>query len=376
MIRIEGEFSPLGFDPAARGQGHQPPSSTPTPPWVDLADYPTRIMDNAVGEYGGLVYSVGGVDGDRITADGYVYDPAARTWSPIADLPHGRQNAAGAFIGDTFYVTGGWNESVRATGSTVAYDRKTDSWQPRADGPVAAAAAGRAVLDGKLYLVGGCTNACGMTEVRRYDPATDAWQSLADYPEPTAHLACGALAQKLVCAGGTSRGTVSKHTYSFDPQTNTWTRKADLPSRLWGMGYTASYDRLLVSGGSTGTAITNQGFGYDPVADSWIELPASANVLYRGGSACGLHRIGGSIVSGFNPVKATELLPTYGDCEPADVPWLSVSGGALTLAPGRTATVTVRMAAGDPGTQRSGLWIKEDTPYLVDPVAVTLTVRR
>jgi subtilisin family serine protease/N-acetylneuraminic acid mutarotase len=375
VVRIEGEFSPLGFDASARGS-HESPESVPASPWVDLADYPTRIMDNAVGEYGGLVYSVGGVDGDIITAKGYVYDPAAKTWSPIADLPHGRQNAAGAFIGDTFYVTGGWGEDVRAVRSTIAYDRTTNTWRQLADGPVAAAAAGRAVLDGKLYLVGGCTNACGMTEVRRYDPATDAWQSLADYPEPTAHLACGDLDGRLYCAGGTSRGVHSKHTYAYDPATNTWTRKADLPTRLWGMAYTASYDRLLLSGGTTGTAITNQGFAYLPQTDTWIDLPASGNVLYRGGSACGLHRIGGSIVSGFNPVKASELLPTYGDCAPADVPWLSAPGGTVTLAPGRSTKVTVHLEApAKPGTLQAGLWIKENTPYLTNPVGVTLTVR-
>lgn len=383
VVRVPGEYSPLGLDtsagagtaPSGRGWGDGSPAATP---WVGLPDYPQRIMDNAVGELGGLVYSVGGVDGEVITAKGYKYDPSTRAWTPIADLPQGRQNAAGAFIGDIFYVSGGWDTGVRATKSTLAYDRRTDTWTKLADAPVAQAAAGRAVLDGKLYLVGGCTNACDSTDVRRYDPATDTWSVLVNYPEPGGHRACAALDGQLYCAGGIRRGgAASQSTYAYDPVANTWIKKADMPIELWGMAYTSSYGQLLVSGGITEGAITNEGFSYDPSTNTWSELAPSRNVLYRGGSACGLHRIGGSIQTGFFPVDTAELLPTYGACEPTDVSWLSVDKSSVTLAPGRSTTVTVRLDAGGlkPGSYLAGVWLKEDTPYLVNPVDITLRVR-
>lgn len=46
--------------------------------------------------------------------------------------------------------------------------------------------------------------------------------------------------------------------------------------------------------------------------------------------------------------------------------------------PGQTARVTVRMNAEDEpiGRYEASLWFKEDTPYLVRPVDVTMRVRR
>jgi subtilisin family serine protease/N-acetylneuraminic acid mutarotase len=379
VVRIPGDFSPLAFtgDPAAAGTDAAR-SDPPAAGWIGLPDYPTSIMDNAVGELDGRVYSVSGVDGHNPTAKGYVYDPAVGSWQPIADLPGARENAAGAFVGDTFYVTGGWDFGTRAVKTTFAYDPAANSWRSVADAPVATAAAGRAVLNGQLYVIGGCTNACDGTDVQRYDPATNTWQLMASYPMPAGHLACAGLAGKVYCAGGIRRGgTIWKATYAYDPAADTWTKRADMPIELWGMGYTGSYDRLLVSGGITGGAITNEGFAYDPGTDSWTRLPAARNVTYRGGSTCGFNRIGGSFVNGFNPVAKAELLPTYGACVPAEVPWMSLDTGRVALAPGDKVKVTVELSAGvaQPGVYTAGVWIKEDTPYLVDPLDVTMTVK-
>lgn len=375
IVRIEGDFSPLSGPGTLSAAGPlDAPHGPAATPWLDLPDYPTRIMDNTVGELDGRIYSVGGVDGLDITAKGFVYDPAQQTWTEIAEMPEGREAAAGAFIGDLFYVSGGWDPGVRATRSTFVYDPASDTWSSGADAPVSAAAAARAVLDGQLYLVGGCTNACDGTDVRRYDPVTDTWDVLADYPQPAGHLACGGI---VYCAGGIRRGgTTWKSTYAYEPATDTWTQRADLPIDLWGMAYTTSYDTLLVSGGITSGAITNEGFVYDPETDAWSRLPASNNVLYRGGSACGLNRIGGSVRSGFVPSDAVELLPTYADCIPADVSWMSLEPAAATVAPGRKVKVTIHMSAdvAQPGTHTAGVWIKEDTPYLVHPVDVIMNV--
>jgi N-acetylneuraminic acid mutarotase len=369
LTRVPGDFSPLALGRAS-GRGPRPVAGPA--PWQTLPDLPTRIMDNTVAERGGTIYSIGGVDETGPLAAGWSYRAGA--WTRIADLPEGREAPAGAFIGDTLYVNGGWGPNGRASGGTYAYDPGANAWRTVAPSPVWVAAAGRAVLGGKLYLVGGCTNACGITDVQRYDPATNTWERVADYPESTGHVACGAIDALLYCAGGTSRGTVSANTYAYDPAANTWTPRADLPIDLWGMGYTAASGQLLVAGGITGGAITNAAFAYDPAADTWRRLPASASLTYRGGSGCGLYRIGGSIRSGLNPSVTAELLPTYGDCAPVDVPWLSVGARTATLAPGRSLTVPVHLdaAAAGPGIHTGGVWIREDTPYLVAPVDVTL----
>ncbi|OLF05745.1 peptidase S8 [Actinophytocola xinjiangensis] len=376
--RVKGDFSPLALGTAPAAPASRDHYAPPSAPWVNLPSYPISIMDNMVGDLDGAIYSVGGVDGQRITEKGYVLRPGAQDWEPIADLPQPLESPSGAFIDGQFYVSGGWGSNMRATKTTYAYDPSTNTWRTLADGPVIGAAAGRTVHDGKLYLVGGCTNACDHTAVRRYDPASDTWEVLADYPEPTAHLACAPLKGQIYCAGGIRRGGITwKTTYAYDLKANTWTRKADMPFELWGMAYTGSYDRLIISGGITADdTLTNESFAYDPDDDRWTRLPASNNVVYRGGSTCGLTKVGGSNGVGFQPVTRNEMLPTYGACTPQDVPWLTVDQKKVTLKPGERVRVTVGFTATTPGTHHAGIWLKENTPYLAHPATVTMHVRR
>ena len=334
VVRVEGDFSPLAFD------GHGPKGQVPeapASPWVELGDYPTRIMDNAVAEEDGTVYSVGGVDGIRITNTAYRYDPASRTWTAIAPLPDERESAAAAVIDGLLYVATGWpgaRVGVEVDAHLRPGERRLEHWcrrtgRRRRSGPRGPR---RKALPRRRVHQRLRENA-----VQRYDPETDTWDTLAPYPEGRGHLACGELEGQIYCTGGIARTStqVTNRTYAYDPATDTWTRKADLPVNLWGMAYTASYDRLLVSGGVTGSAVTNQGWIYDPDEDAWAPLPAARHVLYRGGSACGLFRIGGS-VGGFTPGNATQMLPTYGACRPEDVPWLSEDRDTMTIPPGRS----------------------------------------
>jgi N-acetylneuraminic acid mutarotase len=395
VVRVEGEFSPLASGPS-EAPAESPERSKPAAaPWVDLPAYPTRVMDNAVSELDGKIYSVAGRDANSVLTQGFVYDPEKTSWSQIADLPAPRQAATGVFIDDLFYVTGGWGVGFpegQGTRTTLVYDPDTDTWSRGADAPFIFAAAGRAVLDGQLYVVGGCTNSCTLDRVHRYDPASDSWETLPDYPVASSHLACAGIAGEVYCAGGTrAGGVVWNRTYAFDPATNTWSRKADLPIQLWGMSSTPSSDRLIVSGGVTGgaedigagapshpTELTNEGFSYEPVTDSWTRLPASNNLTYRAGNTCGLTKVGGTMVIGFVPVDFVEMLPTYGDCNPVDVPWLSLDPTSVTLAPGKKAKVTVTLDALDAesGSYAGGVWIKQDTPYLVYPVDVTMSINQ
>src|SRR5690606_13087455 len=293
VVRVEGEFSPdasgATLTPTVPARpGHPGPhgphgTSAPVGAWIDLPTYPTRVMDNALAEIDGRIYSAGGMVDGAPLATAYVYDPVDRSWSRIADLPEPLSAAAGAAIDGKFYVAGGWPPLSQGSRALYIYDPATDTWSRGADAPFIFAAAGRAVLDGQLYVVGGCSNNCFLDAVHRHDPATDTWQQLARYPVAASHLACAGIAGQVYCAGGTRAGDVTwNRTYAYDPATDTWTRKADLPIQLWGMSYTASSDRLVVSGGVTGgatdigsgatvnpKALTNEGFVYDPATDRW-----------------------------------------------------------------------------------------------------------
>jgi hypothetical protein len=148
------------------------------------------------------------------------------------------------------------------------------------------------------------------------------------------------------------------------------------------MGYSTANGQLLVSGGVTNanSTVTNQGFAYDPNSGAWTALPNSNNALYRGGSACGFYKIGGSI-GGTSPLQNAEMLPGYDQCGgTTDVPWLSENKSQVTIQPGGSANITVPLNSNidtitQPGTYTAQLTVSAKTPYGVAPIPVTLVVK-
>ncbi|MFC5825939.1 S8 family serine peptidase [Nonomuraea insulae] len=350
-------------------------------PWADISDYPTTIRDNAAGYLDGRVYSFGGsLRGEGGTPASYVYDPAAKSWTRLADMPDARQKPASAFVDGRFYVVTGWGQDGTPATRTLIYDPKTDAWSTGADNPHPWGAVGSAVLNGKIYAVGGCTGECqtATDQVTVYDVASDSFTEAAPYPEPISWAACGGIDGKVHCAGGLAEGPHgTPHAYVYDPARNAWSKSADLPLDLWASGYAVTGGRLVVAGGVTngGSALTNEAFSYDPDADTWTALPNSRNALYRGAATCGLYKIGGA--NGPRVTPYGEVLPGFDGCDPAgtDAPWLSADPSHGTLAPGRSARVTLTLDAREldrPGTYEARLTVNEDTPYPAPGIDVTL----
>ncbi|MFD2762951.1 S8 family serine peptidase [Micromonospora eburnea] len=347
-------------------------------PWTDIANYPAKVMDNRVVNLDGKVYSIAGGDGTASTAKNYVYDPIAQNWAPIADLP-GARNAVTVGVADgKIIVTGGWGASG-PDGTTWSYDPAANSWTKKANNPAPRSAAGQAVVDGKLYAVGGCTtSSCTpmSNSVVRYDPGSDAWETLPNYPKSVAFLSCGGIDGVVYCTGGNDGSVAQKAGYAFDPGANTWKAIADAPADNWASSFAVASGKLLVVGGVQGGAITNAGFAYDPASNSWSNLPNANTARYRGGAACGFYKVGGSSGS-FDAQAESEALPGFEQCAEAsaDVSWMTIDKTSATLAPGQKVTVNVTMTANvdQPGAYSASIAIKQNTPYTVQPVPVTMT---
>ncbi|MGW4048171.1 kelch repeat-containing protein [Streptomyces sp. NPDC004721] len=347
-------------------------------PWESITAHPEPVMDNLVSVGpGGKVYSAGGVSNAAMVATVRAYDPVSGVWNTVAPMSTVREKPTGGFVDGKLYVTGGWTNSGSPVETTEVYDPQQDTWSKAVANPEPLAAAASAVLDGKLYTVGGCDkNVCGHTTVQSYDPAAGTWSARAPYPEPVSWTSCGAIAGRLYCAGGfTDAGGATAGTYTYDPGTDSWAKLRDMPESLWASGFTAAGGRLLVSGGSSGDVYTNAGYQYDPAADAWSALPNSGQASYRGGSACGLYRIGGS-TGGFAGTTYAELLPGYDSCG-SGVDWLTPDPAEFVLEPGQERAVTVTMDSANlaqPGSYTASLTVGTDRGDRVDPVRVIFKV--
>jgi hypothetical protein len=380
---VPGDYTPTFLAPGRGTTSADPPASPSAPPWTSIANLPAARMDNAVvtGD-DGKVYSIDGASTSAVVSSVQVYDPATLTWSAAADSGTPREAPQAAFVDGKVYVTGGWDAAGNPISSLQIYDPATDTWTTGAPNPKPYAGAASVVMDGKWYLVGGCTTTCGMNTVEVYDTDTNTWSSAPNYPLGISWLGCGAIDGALYCAGGSTGGASTVKAYTFDPAANAWSALPDMPFDLWGMAAVGANGKLLLSGGVTAnnTTLTNMGTAFDPSIDRWTELPNSNYAAYRGGSACGFYKIGGSTGS-FSPIKNAELLPGYGQCgSSADVQWLSESTTDVTLAPGQSTSITLTMDASgaevtQPGTFAAALKVIHDTPYTITPIPVAMVVK-
>ncbi|WP_456243101.1 carboxypeptidase regulatory-like domain-containing protein [Streptomyces chiangmaiensis] len=397
---VQGTFSPLSMKAtAARARAQNPnavaanaaPADTTASgdAWQSSADLPMALHSNIADTYDGRLYTGLGFDGRQDTNAWYSYDPRTADWATLASPADAREMPAHGVIGDKLYVAGGWG-GPGTDRKLEIYDPHTDRWSLGASMPKAYAASASAVVGDKLYVVGGCyeLSCVGVTDVMVYDSHTDSWSQAAPYPEPISWSSCGAIRGKLYCSGGISGqpGLPVKHAYVYDPHTDSWSQIADLPNPTWGAAYSAANGLLLVSGGviSGGfrPALTNQGYAYNPDTNAWTALPNANATVYRGAGAPGLYVVGGiqSNAVFAPPIKTVSVLPGYAEGgSPTDVSWLSETPKSVTIAPGDSTMVTVRLDASalgivQPGDYTAALSLRSDTPYPTLSVPVTMHV--
>lgn len=345
-----------GIDPGCGiGDDNVTRGGPDAPPWVNITNYPYPIMDNASAEdeSTGKIYDVGGYNGTGVIANANVYDPVTSSWSALANMPTALEKPVSAFISGKLYVADGWTSSGAASAQLAIYDPSTNTWTTGAANPAPEGGGGGvAVLNNKMYIIGGCPtgSSCGDTPVEAYDPSTDTWTAagtLAPYPHVISWESCGAVSGTLYCAGGTAGSSEYADGYVYDASANSWSAIASIPvasGGLWASGYIGTSQGLLVSGGVTAnfTTVTNQGYVYTPGTNTWTPIANSINTLYRGGSACGFYKVGGS-TGGFAPVPNSELLPGYSPCGTSPIPWLKILPSSTgTIAAGSKAFLTFK----------------------------------
>ncbi|MPZ51236.1 MAG: S8 family serine peptidase, partial [Acidimicrobiia bacterium] len=379
--RIPGEYSPLSGMGEEGDFDRSAPSDATSDPWMDIADYPTNLMDASAATHEEKVYVVGGIVTPGSILDTLrIYDPGADTWSDGSPMEGGRQKPAVAFVDGLLYVFGGWTLGGTNHRPDI-YDPFTDTWSSGSEMPVAYAASGVAVVDDTIYLVGGCQVSCGATDVLSYDTATDTWTEETPYPQAVSWTHCGAIDGKVYCAGGTSgNDSATAAGYVYDPVSKVWSPIPDMPETLWAGASIATPDLLMISGGvADGSAtVTNVGYYFDPASGEWDSLPNSNHARFRTAGACGFYKIGGSS-GGFNADQASEHLLGFDVCGSDDASWLWENPTEGTIEPGASAIVTVNFDASvpdvdQPGTYSAELMVSDDTPHSANRIPMVMNV--
>ena len=197
-----------------------------TDEWVIGPRMPYPGGSVATAEIEGRVYVAGGIVADSTTRRAAVLDPVAMTWSPLPDMPIGRNHAAAGTDGRRLFVFGG-----RGPGS--------------GDGNV--------VAD-------------GFAEVQVFDPSTNQWESTVSHPEawPAVPQKRGGMGRAIYIDGefwviggetlsgdGASREGTYGRVDIFDPLSASWRRGPDLGESRHGVFPVFHNGQVYVVGGGT-----------------------------------------------------------------------------------------------------------------------------
>jgi N-acetylneuraminic acid mutarotase len=244
-----------------------------------------------------------------------VCDPAADTWSSIANLPSARCAYMACTFHNKIYVFGGCTSvTANATKNVYVYDSTTGTWSQKADMPFANSGAGIAVVDSLIYLIGGASNMTSVpySTVLAYNPFTESWTYKQDIPTPRSMVSSCAVDGKIVTIGGTTENYGSvfyKNVEVFDPQTNTWAQKSDMPTGRWGLATCVLNGLVYAVGGRAGSKSCALNEVYNPATDIWLtEVPMQKdrNTLAVGAVGNKIYAAGGHTYPSINVLSDLE----------------------------------------------------------------------
>jgi len=136
------------------------------------------------------------------------FDPVAKTWTPMTNLPTPRSSHQAVVQGHTLYVIGGWALAGGSFDSTWADTLVScDLSQPNCEWkstpvPFKTRAMGAAAYNGKLYVTAGLTPEGSSPAVWVGDPATGAWTPGPALPDENMTPTAGVWGGQLFANGG------------------------------------------------------------------------------------------------------------------------------------------------------------------------------
>lgn len=119
-------FPYCGTEPTDSVEVYHPVSDS----WSSAAHYPHATAFASCGAIAGKLYCAGGTQDNGVQGDGYVYDPATNSWSPIPPMFVPLGGAFYTAADGLLMVAGGINVDASLSTQAEAYDPQEGSWFP------------------------------------------------------------------------------------------------------------------------------------------------------------------------------------------------------------------------------------------------------
>jgi hypothetical protein len=139
----------------------------------------------------GLVYAIGGIDGDGVPVPSMeYYTQSSNTWKYAAALPQTLYAESAAYDGNGHIFTfGGVGHDGTITSNVYEYTVASNTWSQVTSMPIAVRDSAAVLGSNNLiYVLGGNTSSGTTAAVESYNPATNTWNVETSLPAPLSDL--------------------------------------------------------------------------------------------------------------------------------------------------------------------------------------------
>ncbi|XP_019873564.1 kelch-like ECH-associated protein 1B isoform X1 [Aethina tumida] len=184
---------------------------------------PMSVPRNRVGVsvMDGLLYAVGGSEGNKYHSSVECYDPEVDRWQTVKPMHYKRLALGVAVVNRLLYAIGGYDGESRHN-SVECYHPENDEWTLVSPMQTRRSGAAVAAINQYIYVVGGYDGVSQLNTVERYDTEKDLWQFVSSMKVARSALSVTVLDCKLYAMGGYDGQNFLKNVEIYDPSEDKW----------------------------------------------------------------------------------------------------------------------------------------------------------
>ena len=235
-----------------------------SPPCVSIAPMSVPRFNLGVGVLGGMLYAVGGQNGDApplandTLASVEKYDPAANSWTPVAPMTDERNGAGVGVLGGLLYAVGGTSckhfDGCDVLRTAEKYNSTTNTWEEVGEMSFPRHNLGVGVAGGLLFAMGGASgDGPYLSSVEKYSPATNSWTLVKPMSVTRVYLGMGVMGGLIYAVGGYSENFNNHASVEvYTPANNSWHSVASMAVMRYGVAVGVLGNTLFATGGRNG----------------------------------------------------------------------------------------------------------------------------
>uniref|UniRef100_A0A3P8WCH7 Kelch-like family member 18 n=2 Tax=Cynoglossus semilaevis TaxID=244447 RepID=A0A3P8WCH7_CYNSE len=275
-----------------------------------LADFKTR--QRCCTSITGLIYAVGGLNssGDSLNVV-EVFDPIGNIWERCQPMRTARSRVGVAVVNGLLYAIGGYDGQSRLR-TVEVYNPETDTWTKVSSMNSQRSAMGTVVVDGQIYVCGGYDGKSSLNSVECYSPENDRWTVVSEMGASRSAAGVTLFDGRIFVSGGHDGLQIFNTVEYYNHHTDRWhTVQAAMLNKRCRHGAAPLGSHMYVVGGYDGSGFLSSAEVFSSASGQWsllvamntrrsrVSLVSTSGRLYAVGGYDGQSNL--SSVEMFNP---------------------------------------------------------------------------